>query len=189
MHNIHLSMSLEPSSVDEELPSHDPIILITCTDTIQYTTYKSTLIQAKYFYSLYHSAWSDQLQYTLFIDRSSTIVNILLQLLRYNTINVIDFTNIRHNELYMILYDIKYYQFNDILILQLTNKIDDVTAAHKHINIDLICGICYSDCRVGAYLYWCRDHFYAPVECCRKAQQQVRLCCRCWGRAYISSAK
>ena len=181
------SLSLD----DEHTPVHDPVITITTSDNIEYCTYKSTLVQANYFNTLYSQQWSNnntKQHYTLFIDRHSCIVHMLLQLLRYNNINCIDFSNTPPHQLHMLLSDVKYYQFNDTLLDQLTSKVHEHTT-HQHIDLTIQCNMCASDCRAGRFLYWCKDHFYVPEQCCRKANMQVRLCCKCWGKAYINTVK
>lgn len=152
-------------SLDEPISDHtaDPLIHITCSDSTVLITYKSTLMHAQYFHSLYSAQWSDNSKYDLFIDRSSTIVQLLLQLLRYDTVDAVEFESLQVPVLQMLVSDSKYYGLNDTLVSQLSERTSAEIrsrqpAAHTHIDTSLVCGLCYSDCRAGNYLYWCRDH-------------------------------
>lgn len=170
--------------------SFDPVVTITTSDNVAYKTYKSTLMNSNYFYTMYNKRWLDNVTYDIFIDRDSTIVNILLLLLKYNNINVCNLSQYDNHILHQLISDIDYYQLNQALVPEVVYVLTAIPQnTHTHIDMSIQCNICYTDCRAGKSLYWCIDHFYIPLPCSRKAKETIRLCCKCYGKAYINATK
>ena len=171
----------------------DFIVDVTTTDGQRFTTFKSTLAQCTYFSTLYSARWSAQAVGTtpvvVHVDRDARIFRLILDLVRYGTVDVLPDT-VTRDEYAKLERDLDFFQApahllqqlrvrRDMLLPRRQAELGEATLRVKS------CWKCESTANVK-YLWTCPDchRLSSKMETCacgkdRKNGTEVLLCNSC----------